>query len=112
MKLLITGRGGGKTYTVLKWLAADESRCVLVASTAMAENLRNTIREEKTRRGEKVTAADHQRVLTVRQVLNGAHRGWARTMSVDEIEMVLPMLLGMDVDIVTGTVPMMERDRS
>lgn len=94
MRFIVGGRGGGKTYDAIRWLKADENRVLVVAS-----------HQHRISKCEQYGEELWDRIWTVEEVVSGRARGMLHrpVWGVDDLDMVLPQLLGGAVDLVTGT---------
>lgn len=85
-------RQGGKTRLLVKWVARDSSRVIVVATAADAARVRRL-----------PDLAPHQ-VVTIGEVVAGGARLQPGTLvAVDDIDRVFAMLLGVVPDIGTVT---------
>lgn len=98
MNVVLSGRAGGKSHAMLRWLAVDpRHRAVVVSNQAQVRWLL-------------LKVADHfpdsgigpQNFVGVSEALGGALRGRSVALAVDNVDLVLCSLFG-DVQIVTAT---------
>lgn len=114
MRWLLWGRQYGKTYQTIKWFLEDpESRVIIQANEEMAAFTRDRILRHHLPQDIDGEERQQLRELLKRQVVSvhawqrgrGQHHGRSikPTVAVDNLEHVLPALLGTEVGMVTAT---------
>lgn len=96
MRIYEAGRGTGKTTQLVNWLRFNPDGVLIVHS----EMEKNRIIEEYT-----WISLNSDRVVTISQVLNGRLRGRhpRPTFAVDNLDLILPMIIGGPVGPITMT---------
>lgn len=98
MRMVVSGRAGGKTYAGLHWLAADpEHRVMVVLSERDAQYL--LVEAQRLFPNDGITA---QNFVGYHQALGGSMRGRNVRVLVDNADVMLRELLG-DVEVMTAS---------
>lgn len=96
MRVVVSGRAGGKTHAALRWLAVDpEHRVMVVLHYREAERLLEQAREL-------CPAISRQNFVGYREALGGTLRGRSVRLAVDNADVILRELFG-DVEVMTAS---------
>jgi hypothetical protein len=102
IRFILAGRQTGKTERLLEWLGSQtisepQSRVIVCHSDVEAVRLRKICDE----RGWLIAPSQ---ILSAESVRRGGLRGHAVLVAVDNLDLVLPQLLGAQIDVVTSTI--------